>query len=385
MKIALLGNMNNNFFSFTRYLKDKGFDAHLFYEKNIQMNFHPSADTCKKIQDLEYIHEIDVKKYFFGLLKYKDLLKSFDKIIACGMHIGLLARENINIDIVIPYGSDLYEITNPAFYIKNIKSYLLYKYLQPYQIRGFRESKNIILNEEYEIIKKAALKIKIEGLNIGIPMLYNKEEYIDLNNTWDFLKSNDLIIFNHARQMWSDNSFNISKGNDVLIRAFARIVNEEIFNNPLLILFEYGIDVEKSKNLINELNIEKYVKWMPTMHRKNIMYGLKKADLVTNSFVEGIVDIGGCVYEGLASGSLVLNNMEALPSEHKFYNSPIIDARTEKDIFNILCDYKVNKHKYSGIKKYSSKWFDENLGEGLVDNYIGLLSKNENNTMRYSS
>lgn len=35
MKIALIGNMNNNFFSITRYLRDLGCDAHLYYENNL--------------------------------------------------------------------------------------------------------------------------------------------------------------------------------------------------------------------------------------------------------------------------------------------------------------------------------------------------------------
>ena len=34
MKIALLGNMNNNNFALLRYFRDLGFDAHLLLFKN---------------------------------------------------------------------------------------------------------------------------------------------------------------------------------------------------------------------------------------------------------------------------------------------------------------------------------------------------------------
>ena len=45
MKIALIGNMNNNFFSMLRYFRDLGMDATLFLFKNEQAHFLPKYDT----------------------------------------------------------------------------------------------------------------------------------------------------------------------------------------------------------------------------------------------------------------------------------------------------------------------------------------------------
>ena len=64
-KVALVGNMNNNFFSIARHLRDHGFDAHLFYNAQILgQHFHPHADTLKP-KDLQYVHTVNWFKASF--------------------------------------------------------------------------------------------------------------------------------------------------------------------------------------------------------------------------------------------------------------------------------------------------------------------------------
>lgn len=41
MKIALIDNMNNNFFAVTRYFRDLGIDAHLFLIQSESQHFTP--------------------------------------------------------------------------------------------------------------------------------------------------------------------------------------------------------------------------------------------------------------------------------------------------------------------------------------------------------
>ncbi|MFW0696461.1 hypothetical protein ACN09X_08735 [Aliarcobacter butzleri] len=373
MKIALIGNMNNNFFSITRYLRDLGCDAHLYYENNLVNHFLPESDTFQSCNKINYIHKINFYNYFFGLNKYKNLLAGYDYVIACGLHIGLLEREKIKIDIAIPYGSDLYEVTNPKFNFNKLKSFTLFYYLKNNQIKGFQNSRYIILNDEFDLVKKAAQKISLKTKNIGIPMIYNKEIKNDKFEKWSFLKDKDLVVFNHSRQLWKKNIFNISKGNNIIIEAFSKIVNEGFFKNPILVLFEYGDNVEDSKLLIRKFGIEHFVHWMPVMPRKEILQGLQNADFVANSFNSKEIDIGGVVYEGLASGSVVLNNMNNLPSNHIFTSSPVVHALEVEQIYAIFLDFAKNKSKYSKIRDYSKEWFDENLGLGLAKKYKNIL------------
>ena len=50
IKIACIGNMNNNMFCLVRYLRDKGYDAHLFLVDEFD-HFLPGSDSY----NLEYI------------------------------------------------------------------------------------------------------------------------------------------------------------------------------------------------------------------------------------------------------------------------------------------------------------------------------------------
>lgn len=49
-------------------------------------------------------------------------------------------------------------------------------------------------------------------------------------------------------------------------------------------LFEYGESVLESKKLINELNIEENIIWLPKMSRKEIMFLLSSVDIGVGEF-----------------------------------------------------------------------------------------------------
>ncbi len=58
IKVALVDNMNNNFFAFARYLKDAGIDAHLYEIPNNSMDhFKPQADTFEDVSKMKWIKQ----------------------------------------------------------------------------------------------------------------------------------------------------------------------------------------------------------------------------------------------------------------------------------------------------------------------------------------
>ena len=58
MKIGIIGNMNNAYFSLCRYLRDAGYDCHLLIYKNEPDHFDPSCDTDSG-DYLNYIKKVD--------------------------------------------------------------------------------------------------------------------------------------------------------------------------------------------------------------------------------------------------------------------------------------------------------------------------------------
>ena len=58
MKVALVGNMNNNNFALLRYLRDLGVDAHLLLFDNEIGHFVPEHDTWQLAKWQPFIHAL---------------------------------------------------------------------------------------------------------------------------------------------------------------------------------------------------------------------------------------------------------------------------------------------------------------------------------------
>ncbi len=391
LKVALIDNMNNSFFAFTRYLRDEGVDAHLFCIKGENSHFEPHADTFKDVDTLDYIHFLPFKpsnrlKLMIWRPSLKKLLNDFDLIIASGGAIGFLELENITIDLVIPYGSDLYANPFKTFNSKSPISSAIRAYMAEHQKKGLQKARVMVMDRGFTLYRTALDKLQIKSYISASPMVYNRElEDTSIHlREWDFLDDHDFIVFNHSRQWWKSKvdaqledfeTYGGAKRNDKVIKAFAEFLKTTRFKKPLLVLFEYGPDYQASKELIHDLKIEGQIKWMPISFRKNIMYGLSKATFATNAFRENLAGIGGVSNEALACGVALINNMQGLDSPAMiFASSAIIHAVTEDEIRDIFIDYENNPEKYKAIAKQSKKWFDDTAGRGLAKKYVKLLT-----------
>ena len=114
MNIVLIDNMNNNFFSLARYLRDLNINVDVYTIPNSKMkHFEIVADTFINKNKLKFIKEfpVDIKNItwlFFQKDKIYNTFKNYDLIVSCGLSSAYLERAGIFSDIIIPYGSDLY-------------------------------------------------------------------------------------------------------------------------------------------------------------------------------------------------------------------------------------------------------------------------------------
>lgn len=387
MKIALVDNMNNNFFALARYLRDEGMDAHLFCMPGGHPHFHPQADTIRDVSKLSWVHwlpyDLNLRKFFLRTHRLLRMFTEFDLRIVCGFVPAFFNYCNIPVDVFIPYGSDLYSVpflpTNGSGIIRR----LAYRRFSAYQRLGIQSSRAVIIETQHPLYRQAAGKLDIDPINLGLPMVYNREDYAKLDEAWRFLDDHDLVLFNHCRHIWSSNPDELpdfsehggNKRNDKIIRAFARFLKVTGFTRPLLVTFEFGPDVAQSKELIEHLGIGKNVRWMPQSARVTIMAGLRRASLCSDMFRQGLCGLGGTGYEALASGvPLMTHTNGALTNpEHPFCNAPIIDVLEEDEILATLMDYEKNPDKYRSMGAESKIWFEEHLGGGLAKKYLKML------------
>ena len=190
MKIAVLGNMNNNHFALSRYLWDLGCDLDLYVLKSEPKHFNPDSDLISSdISSRIKIIDLKITDFPYKMDKY-DLtwLNNYDIIVSEGIATGFVAYFNIKTHIFTPYGGDIYHL--PFFKRKNtlktilarVKRFLLKQtFLFPkeifsnYQFRAIKECDVLIAytHEWQEEFKK--LDIKGEIAKNPIPMIYLKD------------------------------------------------------------------------------------------------------------------------------------------------------------------------------------------------------------------
>lgn len=412
MKIAIIGNMNNNGFSLMRYLSYLGYEAHLFLFQNDGQgpfaHFKPENDTWEYEKWNRYIHRMKISNGYRGIIGYpekfkfpfyssylKNLFKDFDKLIGTGISPAVFSRAGLKLDIFYPYSMGIeyvkniptvHRLKNANFFIK-----LLCQYTKNLQIKGIKES-HYCLNFDLGLTQQTFDEIDCDVLNFSIPMVYNLEK-INLSLISNKLKelatkieAFDLSILSHSRHLWVKNHsfsneewyFN-TKNNDWLIKGFSKIV-KEINKKSLLILLEYGENVLESKQLISDLEIEENVLWLPKMSRKEIMFLLNLVDIGVGEFYNVEKTIwGGTGWEVLASGKPLLQSFRFKKGEFEKivgYPEPdLLNVLNEEDIFYHLSKFFQDKNKYTEMGKKSQSWFHNYNGLKLAKKWANLLNE----------
>jgi len=115
-----------------------------------------------------------------------------------------------------------------------------------------------------------------------VPFAIDPEKYKPIDSQkirTKYGNNNELVLFSPARQNWK------YKGNDKMIKAFAKFVKE--FPNSKLILVSWHIDKEKSKNLVKELGISDKVIWINPVPKNQLIQYYNAADIVLDQFTLG--------------------------------------------------------------------------------------------------
>lgn len=294
MKIGIIGNMNNSYFSLARYLRDEGYDCELLILANEPSHFDPACDTSsddytRYCRHVSWGDPGDFNKQDFSIVNND--LAPYPFLIGNGPAPAYAAMVGRKLDLFIPYGYDIYSL--PFFRLVHPRRLLAYASVMRYQRKGIRECRYILFDRTNEAFEKVIKKLAYPGQRIisPAPMVYHK----DYENGWqkqpatDSLRAqlkkmrneNEILLVQHTRQVWKRSADTWSfKGNDMLIEGYALLVTEQPLLKIKLILFEYGSDVEETKRLIEKLNIQDHIVWLPKMARTQLMTVVAASDVV---------------------------------------------------------------------------------------------------------
>ena len=385
MKVALLGNMNNNHFALIRYLRDHGIDADLLLFDNEFDHFNPACDTYS-LEFMGYTRRLTWGASTGFLSTGAETVASdvagYDFLIGCGLSPAFLDKAGLKLDIFIPYGDDIWVETK-------------YRFVAPHRLPSVwsavhAQRKGIpkagvfhmgYTNDLYEGQWKRYRGQSERWLD-GIPMVYSGEyspealDHMAERSHWgQYFKNirarSDLMVVYHARHSWTgDVSDPGAKGTDKLLRAWAAFRERNPGVRATFVTLEYGRDVAPSKRLIEELGIADSVVWMPKMYRKDLMVGLVLADLVPAEFIHSWV-MSGVMYEALVAGKPVLAYRDdSLYTADYPDLYPIMNARESDEILSMFEAYMADPTPFLAMGAQGRAWYEREVAQKAVMRFV---------------
>ncbi len=186
------------------------------------------------------------------------------------------------------------------------------------------------------------------------------------------------IIVAPARHHWKncpsgmENSW--LKRNDIMIRGFAKFVSSHPSLNPLLVLFEWGQEVELSKKLVLECGLADKVHWSSICSKPVMVDYYNAADLVMDQFNDGIGTFGTVVPEALSCAKPVILNYK--PELHEWCYPelpPLLNAREEEQIEKQMALVLGDDHFRLSLGESGHRWFDKwHSSRRVADKMIGV-------------
>ena len=435
MKIALIGNMNNNNFALMRYFRDMGADAHLLLYSNdgqaTLSHFKPESDTWQIERWLPYIHQMEIVNGEFTIVGRKESqliylrplaiaksyirkffgqddpgwqapsadfikrdLSGYDKYIGSGITPAVFNLIGMKLDIFYPYATGIEFYAAPEFVVKldsiNLATRISSKKIKNYQQLGIRQAKYRI-NSELSLTKESFDRIGVDFIKYTTPMVYLESisninkinfKYFDLV---DEIKNIDFTILSASRLFWvkrnnygKDEWHVENKNNQKLIYAFEKFIKLRPHINARLYLFEYGPDVQNTKVLCRKLGIQSSVRWVPKMDRRDIMILLNSVNIASGEFYDVPKAMwGGTGWEALAAGKPLLQGFNFKHGEFESYygypEPPMLPIREHEDILVHLLDMADNPAKCKKIGLEALEWFHRYNGIGLAKKWLDLL------------
>jgi glycosyltransferase involved in cell wall biosynthesis len=178
----------------------------------------------------------------------------------------------------------------------------------------------------------------------------------------------DFVLLCPSRHDWH------IKGSDRMLRAFAELVRADS-PKALLILNEWGADVERSRALVNELGISRNVRWLRPLPKLRLMDAYRAADVVLDQFLVGT--FGAVAPEAMACGIPVVMAFESEIHRWCFPElPPVVDARTPEQIYAALRRLAEDQAELARLGRQGRDWIERNHGWRLVvDRHLAIYEE----------
>lgn len=160
-------------------------------------------------------------------------------------------------------------------------------------------------------------------------------------------------FFCPSRQHWRDRDPSLTKGSDVMLRAAAEVACEG--HRFRLILVEWGVDLQASKELIRELGLENFVRWVSPMSKSALWGQYCRSHAVLDQF--SLAALGGVGFETLALGRRLITKIDTQQLESFFGCAPpVLPASNQSEVVNSMRSVLVDPIDSAQVGEAGRQW-----------------------------
>ena len=289
------------------------------------------------------------------------------------------------------FGSDLDQYCRfpffPATYpiLKRWIRRLFYPCLLPSPYEEYRKSiieANSLMIAPYQL--KSYQQLRFSKRLFLLPQLVNVMDYEDLCIKKSESKSKicnaigaENFFFSSTRHVWQgkNNLLSDYKGNDIILRSFARYLEISSDKGSRLILVRKGPDVKESEDLIQELGIDDYIVWVDEMKRDSLWVYYEGASICLGQFGTPVLTFAAV--EPLSRATPCVSFFGDVNGDVPFYGMipPVFNSNNHEEIADFMEKIRTDTGYASDASYRSWLWAKENCSaEKFAEAFLKEMS-----------
>lgn len=386
MRVALYGNVCNNYYTLAKALRTKlNIDAHLYLNHKADIQNRPeSDDPALKNNYPDWIHLSKKWDYIPMLTRYdRTFVKELNKYdVVFLSQFGVTLAPFIKSKVIFYVtGGDLTQTPFPgkfAHKYPNPIMRLIWEYVGLMQRRGIRHADRILSQPFFPFVN-ALNELKIDPSQVSkcyFPILLDTDAFRNNENAARdidpynkaLLAPFKFIILHPSRINLDQSKGSMDsgqwKGNDNLFKALAICINKYKIDDACIAMPEriFSPDIGRAKQIIDELGIESNVVWLKPPNpegfpRRQLMNFYSIADIVADEFATGW--FGSVVIEGMACKKPTFCYVDEQVMKQLYPWHPIISAKEPAAIAEQIAAFYFDRERALSHGELSRKWVKE--------------------------